>query len=320
MAFSSYEVEVKGKVTLRGTLAVPNGEGKTRPAILLIPGTGKLDRNGKVNKKLDLRLYKQLGEFLAEIGYVTLRYDKRGVSKSEGDFLRAGVWDFVSDAQAAVEYLKSREDVDADKIIVLGHSEGSMLGTAVAARTEIGGLILLAGAIETLPEALKRQREIAAHDIQQAKGFLGFILRLVGAHKKVEKDAQKFIDKVMKSNKQIARINFIPINAKWFRDHFNYNVRDDLAKVKCPVLAVTGAYDIQADPSVLKKLPEYVKGDASFTVVENMGHSCKYIEARSTAFSSKKDIVRESALPLHPELERVLKAWLEERFPVEASF
>jgi len=41
---------------------------------------------------------------------------------------------------------------------------------------------------------------------------------------------------------------------------------------------------------------------------------------RSTAFSAKKDIVRESALPLHPELERVLKAWLEERNPVGAGF
>ncbi|CEG27448.1 alpha/beta fold hydrolase [Bacillus sp. B-jedd] len=94
-----------------------------------------------------------------------------------------------------------------------------------------------------------------------------------------------------------------------------FNVRDDLTQVKCPVLGVTGEYDIQADPGVLKKLPEYVKGDASFTVIENMGHSCKYIEARSTPFSAKKDIVRESALPLHPDLERILKAWLEERFP-----
>jgi uncharacterized protein len=98
------------------------------------------------------------------------------------------------------------------------------------------------------------------------------------------------------------------------REHFAYNVREDLAKVTCPVLAVTGARDIQANPEVLKELPLYVKGDAQFHVVENMGHSCKFITQTSTMFTAKKDIIAEAKLPIHPELEKLLENWLQAHF------
>ncbi|MEH7076764.1 alpha/beta hydrolase [Neobacillus drentensis] len=308
------EVTIESKVALKGTLSFPENRKEKTPAILIIAGSGKLDRNGKVNKKLDLKLYQQIADYLTSLGFINLRYDKRGVAASEGDFLTTGLWDLVDDAQAAVHFLKSLPEVYAEKVIVLGHSEGCMIGTAVAAREDLGGLILLSGAVERLSEALKRQRDLAKEDIIHAKGFQGNLLRLLGAHNKVEKQAQKYIDKVMSSSKDVTKVNLIKTNAKWMREHFLYNVREDLAKVTCPVLAITGARDYQANPEVLKDLPLYVKGDAQFHVVENMGHSCKYITKTSTIFSVKKDIIAESSLPIHPELEKLLKHWLQEHF------
>ncbi len=308
------EVVFHSKVNLSGSLTLPNRDQEKYPAILIIPGTGKLNRDGKVNKKLDLKLYKQLAQFFTELGFITLRYDKRGVGKSEGDYYRTGLWDLVDDSQAAIRFLKMQDGVDADQVIVVGHSEGSMIGTALAARESMAGLVLLAGAVERLEEAMKRQREIAAVDMRNAKGFIGFLLRLFKTDKKVEPQAQAFMQKVLASKEDTMKVQFQTINAKWMREHFAYNVREDLSKVTCPVLAITGARDIQANPAVLEDLASFVKGDSEYYIVENMGHSLKFQAQTSHMLTVKKDIIAESTLPLHPELEKLLRNWVEKQF------
>jgi uncharacterized protein len=308
------EVTLQSEVALKGALCIPVIRTEKSPAVLIINGSGKLDRNGKINKKMDLQLYRQLAELLTAMGFINLRYDKRGVAASEGDYLATGLWDLVADAQAAVRFLKNLPEVDPSKVIVLGHSEGATIGTALAVREELGGLILLSGAVERISEAVKRQRDLAADDILNEKGFQGFLLRLLGAHKNVEKQAQKYIKKVQNSTKDVIKAGFVKINAKWMREHFAYNVREDLAKVSCPVLAVTGARDVQANPAVLKDLPAYVKGESEYHVVENMGHSCKLITRTSTMLTVKKDVIAEGNLPIHPELVELLKHWLQDHF------
>ncbi|MDR6998450.1 serine aminopeptidase domain-containing protein [Neobacillus niacini] len=310
MEFREKDVTIQSKVALKGTLCLPNLREEHRPAILIIGGTGKLDRNGKVNEKLDLKLYRQLAEFLTSIGFISLRYDKQGVAESEGDYYKTGLWDLVDDSRAAVQFLKNQPEIAPDKVFVLGHSEGSMIGTIVAAREELAGVILLSGAVSTLSEALKYQREIAARDVITAKGFQGFLFRLLGVQNKIEKQAQKLTDKVLSSNKEVMKIGFTKLNAKWMREHFQYNVREDLAKVSCPVLAITGARDIQANPKDLEDLPKYVKGDVEYYIVENMGHSCKFQAQTSNILSAKKDIVADGNLPIHPELLALVEKWL----------
>jgi hypothetical protein len=319
MTVREKEVTIQSKVVIKGTLSIPENCEEKAPAILIISGSGKLDRNGKLNKKINLKLYGQIAEYLTSLGIISLRYDKRGVAASGGDFLSTGLWDLVDDAQAAVQFLKSLPEVDPEKVIVLGHSEGCTIGTAVAVREKLGGLVLLSGAVERLSEATKRQRDIAKDNIINAKGLNGQLLRLLGVQNKVEKQAQKYIDKVMNSSKDVIKVSLIKTNAKWIREHYTYDVREDLDKVTCPVLAITGARDIQANPEVLKDLPLYVKGDSQFHVVENMGHSCKCISDTSTMFTAKKDIIAESTLPIHPDLEKLIENWLQVHFVSNAD-
>lgn len=307
------EVTINSDVSLKGSLTIPHQTGAQLPAILIIGGTGKIDRNGRVNKKLHLRLYEQLSEALTEMGFVTLRYDKRGVGESAGDYHRTGLWDLVTDAKACVQFLKKLSNVDPEKVYVLGHSEGCTIGTALAVREPVAGLLLLAGAVERLEDALVRQRELAAKDILEGKGFQASLLRLLGVPKKIEKQAQAFMKKVLSSTDDVMKVQFQSINAKWMREHFSYDVLDDLAKVTCPVLAITGEYDIQADPARLPKLTEYVHRDADYQIIAQMGHSMKYQEKPSTMFTIKKDLIREANLPLHPELVEKVRGWLEPR-------
>ena len=150
MAFDEYEVAINSEFTLQGTITKPKADGKYA-AVVIIAGSGEIDRDGMiVPLKLESNIYKGLAHVMARLGVVTLRFDKRGVGKSEGEFLKTGMWDLVSDIEATIKYLKEQPFVDPENIILAGHSEGCMLATVVNARTPVNGLILLTGAAESL--------------------------------------------------------------------------------------------------------------------------------------------------------------------------
>ena len=103
--------------TLHGTLSIPVSASGSYPAILLIPGSGPLDRDGNA-KRQSFNLYNQLAEFFTDNGFVTLRYDKRGIGRSDGEFIRPSFWDLVADARAAVQFLQEHTLVDKQRIFL----------------------------------------------------------------------------------------------------------------------------------------------------------------------------------------------------------
>lgn len=152
-------VIIKGQYNLVGTIAMPKRDEEKLPAVLLISGSGHIDRDGYVAPmKLDTHLYKDVAHLITSLGYISLRIDKRGVGKSEGNYIETGMWDLVEDVERAVDFLKQQPHVDREKIVLLGHSEGCILATAVNARTSVDGMILLAGGGETVEEALKKTK------------------------------------------------------------------------------------------------------------------------------------------------------------------
>jgi len=71
-----------------------------------------------------MNLYKLIAEHLISIGYASIRYDKRGLHKSQGDFVKTGLNDSIKDIISVYNYLKNRDDIDSGNIFLLGHSEG----------------------------------------------------------------------------------------------------------------------------------------------------------------------------------------------------
>ncbi len=129
---------------LAGTLTLPDSP-QPAPAVLLVVGSGMVDRD-ESHPKLPIDVMRQLAERLAENGIASLRYDKRGVGASEGDFWTAGVSDNVTDAAAGIACLRSQPGVDPDRVYVCGHSEGATIAIRLAGAHEpIAGAILLAG-------------------------------------------------------------------------------------------------------------------------------------------------------------------------------
>ena len=129
-------------VWLAGTLTAPVGD-KAHPAVLLIAGSGPNQRDSWFAGH---RPFKVLADHFTRRGYVVLRTDKRGVYKSSGDFQKATIADFVRDARAAVEFLEHDARVDSTRIVLVGHSEGSMVAAMVGASEKaVSAIVSMAG-------------------------------------------------------------------------------------------------------------------------------------------------------------------------------
>ncbi len=189
----SYEVSFNhdGK-TVHGTFTAPVGTAKA-PTIILAPGSGAIDRDGTIplvggNAEClypglvndTLRSYLELANTLVDSGYAVLRYDKLEYSypSSLGTITFHKLWLPV---ESAIGYVKTRSDVDTNRIILIGHSEGSALIPFIAkTRTDVRALISVAGASTPFDSLLAYQLVNIAQtcngDVATAEAQAGQIL------------------------------------------------------------------------------------------------------------------------------------------------
>ena len=77
-----------------------------------------------------------MARWFAAQGVAALAYDKRGVGQSGGNFRAVPFMELCDDGLAAIEYLKSRKEIDGKRIGVWGLSQGGWLGPLAASRSE----------------------------------------------------------------------------------------------------------------------------------------------------------------------------------------
>lgn len=279
-------------ITLAGTLTLPRAKGPF-PAAVLISGSGQQDRDETVEGH---RPFLVLADYLTRRGIAVLRFDDRGVGKSTGDPATATSADFAADALAAVKYLQTRQEIDAKKIGLIGHSEGGLIApmTAVRAPGEIAFLVLLAGpgvpGIEILllqAELIARASGASEEVIAKQRALQGAIFAVLAEESdntQAEKRIREIFAQISEEEKQALGIWEELIEAlmkqiltPWFRYFVAYDPRPTLMQVQCPVLAITGEKDLQVPPS--QNLPEIVKaleagGHSDYTVVKlaNLNH------------------------------------------------
>lgn len=309
MEFSEERVNIEGKVRL-GATVTRNGR-EVSPAIVLIMGTGKLDRDGN-GPGLKMDLYKNMAKMFAEHGYVVVRYDKRGTHESEGDFNSAGLSDIVDDAVSVVQYTKSLPYVDESRIIVCGHSEGSMIATLLSRKEDVAGLILLGGAGICLREALDYQQMLLDREASERKGIVGAIMRrTVNAEKNAAKTDALF-EKCEGTDKDTVRMSGAKISAKWFREHGSYTSDDFIDIIRSfgkPVLAITGTADLHMDYrrlDALKDIP-WVQCFAP----EGVNHILRKVDDDNRITGIKKQYTRLASQPMDQGTADVIFGWLE---------
>ena len=304
------EVFIKAKFNLAGTLTIPNNPKPTKlPAVLLIAGSGKMDRD--VNApQIKTNIFKLLSKFFVEQGIISLRYDKRGCGKSAGDYNSAGFSDFIEDARSAFEYLKSHELVDEERVFILGHSEGAFIAPAVNDLSPAAGLILLCGCIDSGKDLLPVQPQKVADEIRMLKGIKGRLLCFLKLDKFIVWQFKRTQMQSLATSMPVIKIfGLFKFNAKWLREFYHFNVKDYLASIKCPTLVVGAGKDIQVEPEAAHKIAQEIDA-ASSLIVANMNHLLLNYSGTHTFLECAKQY-RESVKDLlSPDLLRELKDWM----------
>lgn len=173
--YLSKDVFFKSKgAELSGTLTFPSNEGKFS-AVLLAPGAGPQDRDYQ-------GLFAGLADYLSRNGLACLRFDKRGVGSSGGEFSSSTSSDEIEDLEAALQYLKGQNMVDPNNITLIGHASGAIHAMKIAAKDDsIKGLIMMAPSIYTnLDERAKKEElQRMSQKTKWTDDYLNLVIRTV---------------------------------------------------------------------------------------------------------------------------------------------
>ncbi|MGY2082213.1 alpha/beta hydrolase family protein [Blastococcus sp. SYSU DS0539] len=292
-------LQLPGAHPLAGTLALPDAPLPV-PAVLLAPGSGPLDRAAN-HRRARFDVSRQLAAALAGAGIASMRYDKRGVGGSPGDWRAAGLHDNVDDLGAALELLRGRPEVDPGRILLIGHSEGAILATALAARgAPVRGLVLLAMSA-TPGEALLRwqARQIAA----TLPAPVRFLLRLLRTD--LERKVAANHERIRATRTDVTRIGGARVNARWTREFMAHDPREDLRRTTVPVLAITGAKDLQVQPADLAVVAATVGGPVETHLVPDLTHTLR----RQPGPASLSAYKRELRSPVDAEVVTTVVEW-----------
>lgn len=270
---------------LKGTLTVPEGTAKM-PVVLVIAGSGPTDRNGNT-MSLDMKpnTYLMMADAFKNAHIATLRYDKRMIGQSTSSKSQAQTTfeDMINDAVACIKFLKA--DGRFSKIIIAGHSEGSLIGMIACQHEKVDGFISLAGAGFPVDDVLKKQLKANVTPAAYHKAVL--IIDSIKAGQKIKQKLEPGFENLFGAQLQT-----------YMHSLFQYDPQEEIGKVNAPTLIVQGSTDIQVG------LPDAFslnsgKTNAKVQIINGMSHIMKVgpeDKEQNTATYFK------SNLPLHPEL------------------
>ena len=319
---------VKDGLKLAGTLTMPRTGGPF-PAVILITGSGAQDRNETV---FGHRPFLVLADFLTRRGLAVLRVDDRGVGGSTGDASQATSEDFARDVLAGIDYLKTRKEIDPKRLGLIGHSEGANIAPMVATQSsDVSFIVLLAGTGVTgdliiekqivnllksqgadptlIDTSLRSQRQVVdvikhETDPNRAKEAIRRIVtEAVSRLDEKQKEIVEYTDQYVEMQVRNA-------TSPWLRFFVTYDPKTALRKVRCPVLALNGALDVQVPardnlPAIEQALRE--GGNTNFTARELPGLNHLFQTARTGNFDEYARI-EETMSPLALE---TIAGWLE---------
>jgi dipeptidyl aminopeptidase/acylaminoacyl peptidase len=214
--------------TLAGTLTLPKGASRAQPvsAIVTITGSGPQDRDENIGLP-GFRPFRQLADSLGRRGIAVLRMDDRGTGASGGAFKGSTSADFAEDVRAGLAYLRTRPEIRADRLGVLGHSEGAVIAPMVADKEPtLRAIVLLAGVAQPARSALHSQmKNLYEHDSKLTPEKRDSLIAEIPTK----------IDGMMAAD-------------PWMKFFLTYDPAATMRRVKTPVLILTGSRDQQAAP------------------------------------------------------------------------
>ncbi|HEU4389566.1 MAG TPA: alpha/beta fold hydrolase, partial [Blastocatellia bacterium] len=295
-AFNAEHVTFKNaEVTLAGTLTIPTAGTPPFPAVLLISGSGLQDRDDNPGGHGFFRL---IAERLSSNGIAVLRHDDRGFGKSSALSKPSSYQDLIGDTRAGILYLRGRKQIDARRIVLVGHSEGAETAAILADEdSRIAGIVLLAGVsrpldLVVLEQAIYYQALKGPVDPSSKEKFPDVFQRLM----RIVTEA-----KAGKADESVNDLN------EYFRQHAAHDPSETIKKLRCPILILQGERDMDAlvYHSIALALAASSGGNkhVSVRIVPDIGHdfAASPLDARAS--------VEERNQP-SKEILNTLEAWV----------
>ncbi len=334
---SFYEEEVtypnkEAEIHLSGTLTLPRSSG-AYPAVILIAGYGPNDRDVT---GMGHKYFKVLAEYLTAQGIAVLRYDKRGVGKSTGNWSSVTSAELATDVVAGISYLKTRKEINHDKMGLVGLSEGGLIAAMVASQSpEIAFVLLMApyvalgiddivyhtalqlradGAssefiecdktVRTTLYTIARQEpdmHIATHSIRDA--ILSYTAHLPESQKL---EAEKLSWAITQAK---ADMWVKVMTSPGYRFFLTYDPAPVLEAIKVPVLAMVGERDLTTSPGkifpVLRRAFE-TSGHKDYMMVE-LPHLNHVFQTCETGALSEYATIKET---MSPSALKTISDWI----------
>lgn len=287
----------RGKIELAGTLTVPAGNEKF-PVAILISGSGPQNRDEEF---MTHKPFLVLADYLTQKGIAVLRYDDRGFGQSTDKHGSATSADFAKDVSAAIDYLKTRTEIDQTRIGLIGHSEGGLIAPLVDTDTKLAFMVLLAAPGLLGSQILLKQIELTGRvqgvheehlqrDMRFARGVYDLFSQF-GKEASIDTRLTAYLNERLVdttllpqglTKEEFIRRQVTQFRRPWVRYFLTYDPVHSLKRIQCPILVLNGGKDVQVGPENLLVIEKAIRegGNTNVTVNEfrDMNHlfqTCK---------------------------------------------
>ena len=322
-----------GDIVLAGELMLPESDGP-HAAVVLISGSGDQDRDSDIG---GFRLFAVLADHLAGAGVASLRFDDRGVGGSMGDGLQATLLDRAGDVAAAVDVLRSRDDIDAGHIGLVGHSEGGIVAPVVANRTDGVAFVVLLAAPAVPPGEILAAQQVelfeesgaTADEVEQFRALQQLVFRAVASGQgwdEVEATMRILVQQQFEALPEqmreaipdedafvdsIVAEELATWQSPWFESFLEHDPRSAIIALDVPVIALYGELDTQVPAAANATAMSEAITDSSVpshTIVTIFSANHLFQEAVTGSVNEYARLKREFA----PDFVAILTEWLTE--------
>lgn len=267
---------------IQGALMLPDGP--VRTVVLIVAGSGPIDRNGNAKFSMRTNSYRMYAMSLAVNGIASVRYDKRGMAASripnlDQSTLRLSM--YADDVSGWVELLSRK----FQRVVIAGHSEGSLLGLlAINKGCPVHGFISLEGAGRKIEAMLREQ---VSDSPAQLRNMANDIIDSLS------------VGRMVGNVHPLLRSLFTPSVQPFLMSMFLYDPAALMRKVQIPTLIIQGDTDVQIKVEDAKLLFQ-ANRKAKLVIINGMNYVLK--ECYTTDAAEQLDTYLNPAYPLPNKL------------------
>ncbi len=306
----------EANIELAGTLTIPNTS-EPFTSVVLVSGSGPQNRDEEL---MGHKPFLVLADYLTRQGIAVLRFDDRGVGKSQGIYNQATLDDFASDVKSAIEYLKTRKEINKDKVGIIGHSEGGAIAFMLGSEQIPAFIVTLAAPgvngqrlLHTQREELFKASNIPEEYIAQFNEYMRQA-QIFAIEATSKEELRKNITSLFTGTPMEKQIDpaVEQLSSPEIVSFLKYDPAPYFKKIHCPVLALNGMKDLQVPcgenlAAILEGISSNGNKDVTTKPYFNLNH---LFQAAGTGLPNEYGQIEET---INPEVLKDITDWILKR-------